>query len=190
MHPWQRQPGENPDDFIAFAVYLRLKGRRSHRAAAVRTGRSLAAIRRLSAQFNWPGRVDAFETRLADATQDALDSVLRRSPADSKLNFEKFREAEYHLANQVLHESHRWLELASNPRRPAPSLTQICRLTELSSKLGRLAAGLPTGDEPRRRRRREDAPGYWTGPSVEEALEKIYGDPLPAPPGGAASMQL
>jgi hypothetical protein len=34
---------------------------------------------------------------------------------------------------------------------------------------------MPTGDEPHRRKRREDMPGYWTGPSLEEALEKIYG---------------
>jgi len=182
MHPWQRQPGETPPDFTAFAAYLRLKGRRSLRAVAAKTGRSLASVRRLSAQFNWPGRVVAFEARLADATQDALDSVLRRSPAHSKLNFEQFREAEYHLANQVIHESNRWLKLAANPRRPAPSLAQICRLTELSFKLGRLAAGLPTGDQSPRRRRREDAPGYWTGHSVEEALEKTYGSKSPASP--------
>lgn len=40
---WQRQPGETPADFTAFAAYLRLKGRRSHRATAEQTGRSLGA---------------------------------------------------------------------------------------------------------------------------------------------------
>jgi hypothetical protein len=73
---WQRQPGESPADFTAFAAYLRLKGRRSHRTAAGQTGRSLGAIRRLSAKYNWSGRVAAFEARLADATQDALDNVI------------------------------------------------------------------------------------------------------------------
>jgi hypothetical protein len=43
---WQRQPGETPADFTAFAAYLRLKGRRSHRATAELTARSLGAIRR------------------------------------------------------------------------------------------------------------------------------------------------
>jgi len=36
---WQRQPGETPADFTAFVTYLRLPGRRSHRATAERTGR-------------------------------------------------------------------------------------------------------------------------------------------------------
>lgn len=74
---------------------------------------------------------------------------------------------------------------------------QICRLTELAFKLKCLATGMPFGDEPRRRRK-EDMPGYWTGPSAEEALEKIYGsksaacpDPLsdapPSPPRPTAA---
>ena len=178
MNPrlWQRQPDESPADFTAFAAYLRLKGRRSARAVAGLTGRSPAAIRRLSAKFNWPGRVSAFETRLADATQAALDSVLRHQPAAAQADLESLRIQEYRLALDVVNASRHWLELATNPRRRQLSLTQISRLTEMAFHLARLAAGMPTGHESRRRPRPEDRPGYWTGPSAEEALEKIYGD--------------
>ena len=171
---WQRQPGESPADFTVFAAYLRLKSRRSSRTVAAQTGRSLAAVRRLSARFNWPGRVAAFEARLADATQDALDSVLHRQPANAQAEVEQLRIKEYLLAMDVARASRHWLELATNPRRRQVSFTQICRLTELAFHLARLAAGMPTGDEPRRRRK-EDTPGYWTGPSMEEALERMYG---------------
>ncbi len=171
---WQRQPGEAPADFTAFIRYLRLKGRRSHRSVAALTGRSLGAIRRLSAQFNWPARAAAFETRLADASQDALDLLVRTTSSRTTADFEQLRCAEFQLAQRVLQESNRWLRLASDPHRREFSLLQICRVIELSTKLGRLAAGMPTGDEPRRPRK-EDAPGYWTGPSPEEALKKIYG---------------
>jgi hypothetical protein len=174
---WQRQPGEAPADFTAFISYLRLKGRRSHRMAATQTGRSLGAIRRLSALFNWRARVAAFEARLADASQDALDLLVRAVSVNTTADFERLRSAEFQLAQRVLHESRRWLRVASDPRRREVSLLQVCRVTELASKLGRLAAGMPTGDEPRRRRK-EDAPGCWTGPSAEEALKKIYGSPL------------
>lgn len=177
--PWQRQPEEAPADFSAFAAYLRLKGRRSHRAVAAQTGRSLGAIRRLSARFNWPARVAAFEARLADATQDALDAVVRGQTAISQAQIEQLRLEEYRLAERVIHQTRRWLDLASNPRRRLISLTQICRLTELAFKLARRAAGMPLDDQPRRRRQ-EAAPGCWTGPSVEEALEKIYGSKSPA----------
>ena len=78
--------------------------------------------------------------------------------------------------NRVLQESDRWLKLASDSHRRDVSLGQICRLIDLASKLGRLAAGMPIGDKPRRPGR-EDAPGCWTGPSAKEALEKIYGSP-------------
>ena len=179
LRPWQRQPEEAPADFVAFAAYLRLQGRRSPRAVAAQTGRSLGAIRRLSARFNWPARVAAFEARLADATQDALDAVLRGQTAISQAQIEQLRIKEYLLAERVIHQTQRWLKVASNPRRRLISITQICRLTEMAFHLARFAAGMPLDDQPRRRRQ-EATPGYWTGPSVEEALEKIYGSKSPA----------
>jgi hypothetical protein len=188
LRPWQRQPGESPADFTVFAAYLRLKGRRSSRAVAAQTGRSPGAVRRLSAQFNWPARVTAFEARLADATQDALDSVLHRKPATARDDLEQLRIKEFLLAQQVIHESHRWLGLATDPRRHQLSLTQICRLTEMAFKLSCLAIGKPFDQKPRRPRK-EDRPGYWTGPSIEEALERIYGsksDAASAPPDSGA----
>ena len=192
MNPrlWQRQPGESPADFTAFAAYLRLKGRRSHRAAAAQTGRPPGDIRRLSAKYNWTGRVAAFETRLAAATQDALDNSTQPAISTSKPDLEQFRIQEFLLAHQIIHVSKRWLELASNPRRHQLSLTRICRLTELAFKLKCLATGMPFGDQPRRRPRPEDRPGYWTGPSAEEALQKIYGSPLPgeSPPAADAAI--
>jgi hypothetical protein len=180
---WQRQLDETPPDFTAFVTYLRLKGRRSHRAVAAKTGRSLGAIRRLSARFNWRGRVDAFEARLADASQDALDLLVRTTSTLTAANIERLRIAEFQLAQRVLQESDRWLKLASDPPRREVSLTQVSRVLEFASKLGRLAAGMPTGDKPRKSRKEE--PGYWTGPSVEAveaAIKKIYGSPAPAPP--------
>jgi hypothetical protein len=189
---WQRQPDEAPPDFTAFVTCLRLKGQRSHRTVATQTGRSLGAIRRLSARFNWLGRVAAFEARLADASQDALDLLVRATNTRTAADYERLRGAEFQLAHRVLQESDRWLKLASDPHRRDVSLGQICRLIDLASKLGRLAAGMPTGEKPRRRGR-EDTPGCWTGPSAKEALEKIYGSPdLPSSvvPGSKKSMVL
>jgi len=180
-HPrlWQRQPGETAADFTDFVAYLRLKHHRSLRAVANRTGRSLTAIRRLSARYNWPGRVHAFEERLAEATQTALDSVLHCTAAVEKSRLEKLRLDEFRLAQDVLQASERWLALATNPRRRSVHLPQILRLIELGSKLGRLAAGMPTGEQ--KAPKRAEPPGYWTQPSVAEALMRIYG-PEPAVP--------
>lgn len=175
---WQRQSGEEPADFTAFVAYLKLKGRRSHRAVATQTGRPLGAIRRLSARHNWVGRVAAFETRLADASQDALDVMVRAATSRTAADFERLRISAFLLARRVLEESDRWLKLACDPRRRDVSLGQICRLLELATTLGRRAAGMPLGDEPSRPPVREDASGYMTG---EEALKKIYGAPANAP---------
>ena len=177
--PWQRQPDEDPADFSAFVAYLRLKGRRSLRAVAAQTGRSLSAIQRLSARCRWPARLRAFEARLADATQDAVDSVLRQQPAAHKAELEQLRLKEFLLAHRVIHESKAWLRSASNPRRRLVPLSQIIRLTELAFKLGRLACGMPP--EESSHRSRPEPPGYWTQPSMEEALRKAYGSDRPAP---------
>lgn len=180
MRLWQRQPDEAPADFTAFVAYLRLKGRRSHLAVASQTGRSLGAIRRLSAQFNWTGRVAAFEARRADAAQDALDSMVRACANQTRADYERLRVAQFQLAHRIHQESSRWLALAADPRRRNISLAQVCRIIALATKLGRLACGLPTGDAPKRRPRPEDTPGYWTGPTMEEAIQKIYGSGMPA----------
>ncbi len=171
--PWQRQPGESAADFNAFVTYLRLKGRRSVRSVAAQAGRSPPTLRRLSAQFNWPGRVLAFEERLAEAKQEAVDALIHTSAAVEKAQLEKLRLDEFSLAQAVLRASDRWLAAACNPRRRLVPLAQVARLIESASKLGRLAAGMPTGDE--KPRSKPEPPGYWTQPSVEEALEKIYG---------------
>jgi len=189
MNPrlWQRQPGETPADFIAFVAYLRLKGRRTHRAAALATGRPPGAIRRLSAGYNWPGRVAAFEARLADATQDALDGLIRAAVSASQSDLEPFRVQEFLLAHQTIQASKRWLELAANPRRHQVSLNQICRLAELAFKLKCLACGLPFGDEPARRPRLEEYPGYWPRSTFLEDVQKCYGIPAPgeSPPSSS-----
>jgi hypothetical protein len=196
MHPWQRQPHESPADFTAFVAYLRLKGRRSHRTVAVSTGRSVSAIRRLSVRFDWPARVAAFEARLAAAAESALAAAIANSAAAGLARSEQMRRDQFQLAQDLLRSAQRWLALSSRPNRRLPSPTQIARLVELASRLSRLVAGMPTGEE-KQRRRNEDAPGYWTQLPVEAALEKIYGlaSPLvlenkPAaatPPGGTQS---
>ncbi len=184
--PWQRQPAETPQDFLAFVAYLRAPACRSIPTAAARSGRSVSALRRLSARFNWPARVAAFDARLAEATQDALDAVLRARPAAAKADFEQLRVSEYHLASDVIQQSRWWLNLASNPRRKLVTLGQLCTIIELAFKLARLATGMPLDNKPRRPRK-EDRPGYWTGPSPEEALKRIYGsDPLPTSPQATA----
>jgi hypothetical protein len=116
-----------------------------------------------------------------------LDLLVRAASTRTTADYERLHEAEFHLAQRVLQEARRWLQLASDPRRREVSLGQVCRVIGLATKLGRLATGLPTGDEPRRRPAPEDAPGCWTGPSADEALEKIYGSPASDEPEAGGS---
>jgi hypothetical protein len=195
--PWQRQSDETAAAFNAFVAYLRLKGRRSVRAVAVPTGLSVPVLRRLSARHHWPARVQAFETRLAEAREAAVDAVIRSTTVVGQSQLEQLRLDVFLLARKVLAASDSWLRAATNPRRRYVPLGQLVRLIELSSKLGRLATGLPVGAG--RAPACSEPLGYWTQPSVEEALEKIYGSkepadaailppepPVPSPPAATA----
>jgi hypothetical protein len=84
------------------------------------------------------------------------------------------------FAQRILAESSRWLQLASDRRLRNISLGQVCRIINLASRLGRLSCGLPTDGEPQRRDR---AAYLFTGPSVEEAMRRIYGSTKEGPSG-------
>jgi hypothetical protein len=186
MNPrlWQRHPEEAPAHFTAFVAYLRLKGRRSHRAVAAQTGRPLGAIRRLSVRFNWPGRVAAFEARRAEAAEAAIEASIRPMAGPTSAEYERLQLDMAQFAQRILAESSRWIRLASDGRRRNISLGQVGRIIRLASQLGRLCTGLPTGDEPRGRSR---AACGFTGPSVAEALRRIYGSPPHGSPGAAGN---
>jgi YD repeat-containing protein len=62
--------------------------------------------------------------RLADVTQDTLDGVIHAATTTTKFDLEQFRIKEFFLAHQIIHESHRWLLLASDPCRHQVSFSR------------------------------------------------------------------
>ena len=85
------------------------------------------------------------------------------------------REQEWEMAQKLLAAARRLLSRLQLQPGLAPSVTDLARLLDLASKLGRLATGLETG--------KTAVTGPAGGPisvEVEVALRKIYGEPLPA----------
>jgi hypothetical protein len=85
---------------------------------------------------------------------------------------EQFREQEWEAAQRLLTTARVLLRRVLFRPESAASLTEISRLLDLASKLGRLATGLAN--------HREEISGPDGGPirvEFERALQKIYGEP-------------
>ncbi len=134
---WERQPGESPQSFEAFAIYRNFRqGTRSLARVASELTKSAHLIRRWSAKHNWVDRVEEW-----DAYQDkiALEAQLR---AVKDMN-------ERHVRMSMALQSKALKKLeALDPDELTPS--QLLQYLLESSRLERLARGEPEKIEDRR----------------------------------------
>jgi hypothetical protein len=173
-----RLPNESVKAFEAFTVYLGMGGSRSLEAVGQRLGKSKALMERWSKRHNWVARVAAYMSEMVAMKQKLKEEFLReialaeaeRDAAQSESEW-KARCRALRLANETMD---RW---EKNPDKYG-TLEGIARLLELSSVLGRRSRGMPlqVKEEPKQLENK--------GPTISlefrMALEKIYGQPVPA----------
>jgi len=176
---WSRQSSESAADFQLFAAWLQLPAPRSYRKASAALGSSVHRLRRVGAHNQWQPRTAAFDEFRANTVSQALTEIVDSEIADWKARAEKFRLQEWSLHEQMIESA---LAISAElKRRPTRArLSDVAKLFELASTLGRRSCGLPLeNDSP------EAAP-IPIRPDVESALAKIYGDgpeftPEPSP---------
>lgn len=165
---WSLQPGEPATDYQVFAAWLQLPPPRAFRNAAAALKCSVQSLRRLAARCNWRSRAEAFDDHRAAATSKALDQLLYDEIVDLKQRAERFRDQEWLLHEEMLEVARAVArELKTHPRRI--SITELTRLLDLASNLGRRATGLPLD-------RVNETPPLRPNWDAEAALRKIYGD--------------
>ena len=173
-----RRPRESAKAFEAFTAYLELGSARSLGAVAQRLCKSKALLERWCAKFGWVERVNGYTAQMLATKQKLKEEFLRemalaeaqRDAAQSESEW-KARCRALRLANETMD---RW---EANPDKFG-TLEGIARLVELSSVLGRRSRGMPlqVKEEPKQLENK--------GPTISiefrTALEKIYGQPVPA----------
>jgi hypothetical protein len=170
---WSLQPNEPAADYQLFAAWLQIPPPRRFTTTAAMLGCSLHRLRRLSARHHWKPRAAAFDRHRASAASLALDQLLRNETSDWKERVERFRLQEWLLHEEMLQAASEAVrQLRKHPGRA--SLSDIARLFDLASVLGRRACGMPL-DPPAAAK--FDPP--FSRPDVEAALQKIYGQSEP-----------
>jgi hypothetical protein len=172
---FQQLPRESAKAYAAFRTYLDLGAERSLSAVAKKVGKSATLMERWSRRFDWPGRIAAHEGFIAQVERDAIEGLARERAVEWMKVHEDQRIQEWKRRGKLLAMADEMIARWEKNPNKFGTLEGIARLLELATKLGRLASGMPmeaVRDEPKE-----------TGTlriEVSLALEKIYGQPLPA----------
>jgi hypothetical protein len=172
---FEQQPRESNKAFAAFSLYLSLGVDRSTALVASRLAKSEQLVRRWSAKFAWSERVAAYASHLAVVEREAIEAAARGKAAEWLIREEKLRETEWLMHERAIAAAKRGLDAFMDRDKVYANLSDIARILEIASKLGRLATGLGTEGE---RRQVDDKPTVRV--EVTVALEKIYGAPVVA----------
>jgi hypothetical protein len=172
---FEQQPKESDKAFAAFAMYLSLGAQRSLDAVRQKLGKSARLIQRWSSRWQWLDRVAAHAEYLSRVEREATEALARGKSAEWLTRQQALRETEWEMHEKCIAAARRGLAAYMEREKVYANLSDIARMLEIASKLGRLATGLGTeGDRPK-----DDQPTAMRV-EVTVALEKIYG--VAAPP--------
>jgi hypothetical protein len=170
---FEQQPRESDKAFAAFKTYLDLGPQRSLVATAAKLGKFRTSMEQLSKKYDWSARVKAYAVHMAAVEQTAREAVVRQQASDWGKRQEVLREEEWAMHGDCLRAGRAALEQFAEKERAA-NLSEIARILELASKLGRLASGLATD--------KTEVSGEDGGAIKVEfalALKKVYGQAAP-----------
>ena len=171
--PFEQQPREGNKPYEAFRLYLDMGSERSLEAVRIKCGKSARLIQRWSGKFDWPGRVKAYHSHLAEVERKAIESMAVEKAVEwanmhEALKRQMWRKAEEVLA-MVQKAQDEWMEKGR-----IPGWEGMARMLELAFKLKQMAAGLPTDVK--------EINTHVTGTidvEWEIALRKAYGQAAP-----------
>ena len=180
-HAFEQQPNESAKAFAAFTVYLGMGAERSLAAVGKQLGKSEPLMKRWSRKFDWSARVQAHAAHLALVERETTDALTRGKSAEWLKRQQDLREAEWLMHEKCIAAAERGLAVFMEREKVYANLSDIARMFEVASKMGRLACGLATD--------KTELTGEDGGPirlELEAALKKIYGvvdvEAQPSPP--------
>ena len=175
---FEQQERESNRAFAAFKTYLELGPERSLVAVADKLGKHRTQLERWSKKFDWPARVQAHTSHLADIERKTAESLAIQSGTDWAKRQEVHREDEWQTRTELLALAREAIARWKKAEHRCGTLEGIARLLDLASKLGRVSSGLAL--EPADKPEDEDAAFMI---QIEVALEKVYGAAAVLPDG-------
>ena len=141
---FEQQTRESNKAFAAFKTYLELGAQRSLADVADQHGKSKTMIERWSRRFDWPARVQAHAAHLALVERQAIESLAMEKAVDWSKVHEAVKVAEWQRHKKLIALADEMLARWEKNKAKCGTLEGIARVLELATKLGRLAAGMPT----------------------------------------------
>ena len=181
-HPFERLPRETEKAFAAFNLYLSQGSQRSIADCARKLLKSSRLLRTWAQKYDWADRVAAHNAHLAIVEREAIEATARGRAAVWATREQKLKETEWAMHEAAIAAAKRGLDAYMEREKVYANLSDIARMLEIASKLGRLATGLGDGEH----RKGDDLPAVRV--EVTVALEKIYGvaePPADLPPAAA-----
>jgi len=174
-HEFEQRPKESDKAFAAFSLYLSMGPERSLEAVRQKCGKSARLIQRWSSRWQWTERVQAHGAHLAVVEREATEALARGKSAEWLTRQQTLRETEWEMHEKCIAAAKRGLEAYMEREKVYANLSDIARMLEIASKLGRLATGMPTD--------KTEITGEDGGPirvEITAALDKIYGKVMDA----------
>ena len=181
-YPFEKMQHESAKAFAAFNLYLSQGSERSIAECARKLLKSSRLLRTWAQKYDWAGRVAAHGAHLAMVEREAIEATARGKAAEWSSREQKLRETEWEMHERAIAAAKRGLNAYMEREKVYANLSDIARMLEIASKLGRLATGLGDGEH----RKGDDLPAVRV--EVTVALEKIYGvaePPADLPPAAA-----
>jgi hypothetical protein len=141
---FEQLPREHNKAFAAFKTYLELGAQRSLATVAKQHGKSTTMIERWSRRFDWPARVQAHAGHLAAVERQAIEGLALEKAVEWDKVHEALKIAEWQRHKKLIALADEVIARWEKNKNKCGTLEGIARLLELATKLGRLAAGLPT----------------------------------------------
>jgi hypothetical protein len=173
--PFEQQPRESDKAFTAFKTYLELGAQRSLAVVAGQHGKSKTMIERWSRKFDWPARVQAHAAHLATIEREAIEGLALEKAVDWNKVHEAVKVAEWQRHKKLIALADEMLARWEKNKAKCGTLEGIARVLELATKLGRLAAGMPTEVKEVNTTVQATIDVDW-----EIAIRKAYGQVAPA----------
>src|ERR1041384_5738095 len=141
---FEQLPREGNKAFAAFKTYLELGPQRSLSIAAKNVGKSKTMMEKWSRKFDWRARVAAHAGHLATVERESIEGLALEKAVEWHKSHEAIRLAEWQRQKKLIALADAAIARWEEDPTKCGTLEGIARILELATKLGRLAAGMPT----------------------------------------------
>jgi len=133
---WQPLPQESPGSYTAFTTYLELGPDSTLEDVAEKTGRSLHAIRHLSARHHWMERAAAYRQHFSNTTLAAAQRERAKQAELSQMRDHIFRQQLWEASQSLLMACRKSLNKLLDDPKGKVAAYELASLYNLGLKLG------------------------------------------------------